>query len=256
MVQADTNAAIWGKTFPKERIVIKIAGKTVKATAGRNGDFKVFLPKLKSGGPYTLTINQKTINNVLVGDIWVCSGQSNMEMTVGDFRKAKEKLTGATCSKIRFFGVPCEASNTPKDDVMGRWTECSSETAENFSATGYFFGRKLHTELKTPIGLINSSWGGTRIEPWISLSALKKFENYPLIYKQYKNVLSGNTPRFHPDPGNIGAGKGFADEDLKLKGWKNIKAPGYWSGQGLNITGAVWVRKTVDIPASWARQDL
>jgi len=256
MIQAGARSAIWGRSCPKEKITIKIAGRSVTTAADNSGNFKAFLPPLKHGGPYVLTINEKMINNVLVGDIWLCSGQSNMEMTVGQSKNAKEELAGARYNKMRFFGVPCESSNTPLEDVLGKWTECTPETAATFSAAGYFFGRKLHNELKIPIGLINASWGGTAIEPWTSLSALKAFDGFASIYKAHRKSLSDNKPRFHTDPGNVGARKGFADEDCSMKGWKNIKAPGYWSGQGLKIVGAVWVRKTVNVPASWIGQDL
>ena len=256
MLQAGVKTCIWGKTGGKGPVTASIAGRSAKGRSDSNGNFKLYIPPLKYGGPYNLRLNDRNIDNVLVGDIWFCSGQSNMELSVTGAKNAEEELLKASNSRIRLFGVPCETSSKPNEDVTARWTECTAETAASFSAAAYFFGKKLHNELKIPVGLINASWGGTKIEPWTRLEALKAFDGFNAMQKLYKDALSVDPLSFHTDPGNAGAKFGYADETCSLKSWKHIKAPGYWKGQGLNIVGAVWVRKTVNLPASWKGRDL
>jgi len=256
MLQAGVKTCIWGKARGGGVVTASIAGKTAKGRSGKNGDFKIYLPPLKYGGPHNLKINDRTIENVLVGDIWFCSGQSNMEMSVSASRNAGEELAKANCSRIRLFGVQSETSSKPKAETTAQWTECTAETAASFSAAAYFFGKKIHNDLKIPVGLINSSWGGTKIEPWTRLEALKAYDGFAAMQKLYKDALCDDTQSFHKDPGNAGAKFGYADEDCGTKGWKSIKAPGYWKGQGLNIVGAVWVRKTVKLQESWNGRDL
>ena len=256
MLQAGVKFCIWGKTQGSGPVTASLAGRSARGRSDRNGNFKLYLPPLKYGGPHNLKLNDRSIDNVLVGDIWFCSGQSNMELTVTGAKNAEEELLKANYAKIRLFGVPCETSSKPKDDVTARWTECTAETVSSFSAAAYFFGKKIHNDLKIPVGLINSSWGGTKIEPWTRLEALKAYDGFAAMQKLYKDALCDDTQSFHKDPGNAGAKFGYADEDCGTKGWKSIKAPGYWKGQGLNIVGAVWVRKTVKLQESWNGRDL
>ena len=124
-----------------------------------------------AGGPYIVTIEgheKRVLRNVLIGEVWLCSGQSNMEWTPGHgLDNAEEEIANSTYSNIRFFTVPKHISNHPQDDSFGAWKESSPQTMKNFSSVGYFFGRGLHKKLGVPIGLVNSSWGGTNVETWI-----------------------------------------------------------------------------------------
>ncbi len=179
VLQQNTSVAIWGwTTEPSETIAVWGSwGKdTVKVQADL-GRWKLTIQTPAKGGPYTLYVKGHTlvtITNVLIGEVWLCSGQSNMEMPVDsltpDFPGTvnfKQELSKADQPSIRLFHVYKTVADYPQDDCIGEWVECSPQTVAPFSAVGYFFGRELYSQLKTPIGLINASWGGTNIETWM-----------------------------------------------------------------------------------------
>ena len=170
VLQRDLDLPIWGKADPGEKVTVAIAGQTVSGDADANGRWSVKLAKLKDEGPHEMTVtgkNEIKLTNILVGEVWVGSGQSNMQMSVQQSLNGAEEIKTAKHSKIRLFLVPLVPSGTPADDVNTRWVECSPETIPGFSAVLYFFGREIHQQVKAPVGLIATSWGGTRIEPWI-----------------------------------------------------------------------------------------
>ena len=146
-----------------------VCGKEAKATADADGKWKVTIEGLAAGGPFEMTVKGKntiTLENVLVGEVWVCSGQSNMAMRLGGCSNAKEEAAKASFPKIRFFRVKNVTAEKPLDSTEGQWVECSPTTVVGFSGVGYFFGRKLHQELGVPVGLINTSWGGSGCSTW------------------------------------------------------------------------------------------
>lgn len=174
VLQADVAAPIWGWAEPGEKVAITIDRHTVEATANAEGRWAAKLPKLSAGGPLTLVVsgrNTLTIDDVLVGEVWMGSGQSNMAMTVNRAKNFEQEQAAARLPQIRMFTVASGASNEPQADCRGSWEVCSPETVARFSATAYFFGRELHKTLNVPVGLINSSVGGTPIESWISPDA-------------------------------------------------------------------------------------
>ena len=149
-------------------------------------------PRPKLGGPYEITFKGKntiTIKNILAGEVWVCSGQSNMEMAVRSSANAEQEIAAANYPQIRLFTVEKKVAEKPLDDCKGKWVVCSPETVGGFSAAGYFFGRELHKELKQPIGLINTSWGGTPAEAWTSPVALQENPGLEPILTRYKKAL-------------------------------------------------------------------
>lgn len=173
VLQQNSDATIWGWTTSTSEEITVIGSwndEEIKVKAFQ-GVWSVKLPTPKSGGPYTITINgHETIilQNVLIGEVWLSSGQSNMEWTPSmGLDKAEEEIKNAQYPNIRFFQVPKHQSKAPQDNTLGEWMECSPETMKNFSSVAYFFGRKLHRDLNVPIGLVNSSWGGTPVEVWI-----------------------------------------------------------------------------------------
>jgi len=178
VLQQETAASVWGTAAPDEKVTVKVGDQQATASAGADGKWMVKIGPLKAGGPVEMTVagkNTITIKDVLVGEVWVCSGQSNMGMTVSGVQDKAREIAEAKHPQIRMFKVPNVALDEPANDVpRGAWTVCSPETVSGFSATAYFFGRDLHEALKQPIGLINTSWGGTRIEPWISPASLEK----------------------------------------------------------------------------------
>jgi sialate O-acetylesterase len=174
VLQADADVPIWGWANPGEEVAVTLADTKGTVKAGADGKWQVILAKLKAGGPYALEvkgINTLTVKDVLVGEVWLGSGQSNMAMVVSRVKDLEEEKAAARLPKIRMFTVTSGGASTAQDDCRGEWVVCSPETVSQFSATAYFFGRELHKELGVPVGLINSSVGGTPIESWISPEA-------------------------------------------------------------------------------------
>lgn len=174
VLQQDEDCAVWGWADPGEAVTVTIAGKSKSTKAGADGRWSLKLPELKAGGPHTLVVkgrNSLTVNDVLVGEVWLGSGQSNMGMLVQSSKDFEGEKAKANLPKLRMFTVERTAIPTPQKDCKGRWVICSAETVGAFSATLYFHGRELHAKLGVPMGLINSSWGGTAIEAWISAEA-------------------------------------------------------------------------------------
>ncbi|MBN1851300.1 MAG: 9-O-acetylesterase [Pirellulales bacterium] len=170
VLQRDVALPVWGWAEPGESVSVQLADlPAVKTTAKADGTWMVQLPPQPAGGPVTLKVcgnNPIELENVLIGEVWLCSGQSNMQWTVSGSLRAGEEAAAANYPKIRHITIPRVPQPSPVDDVEATWKVCTPETVPDFSACAYFFGRHLHQELNVPVGLINSSWGGTRIEPW------------------------------------------------------------------------------------------
>ena len=182
VLQRDSVSPIWGQDDPGNEVTVSIAGQVKKTKALENGKWAINLDPLKVGGPYEMKIaspdDEVILSNILVGEVWVCSGQSNMEWSVKASNNPAEEISNAKFPNIRLFHVPKKASSFPESDCNASWKECSPENIPNFSAVAYYFGRHLHNELKVPIGLIGSAWGGTRIEPWTPVSG---FDSVPSL---------------------------------------------------------------------------
>ena len=171
VLQQDQPIRLFGSAKPGEKVTAELAGKTATATTGQNGRFRLELPAMKADGKsHTLTVkgrNTITLKDVLLGEVWICSGQSNMEWSVAGTLNAQEEIAAADHPQIRLFNVPGHVQGpVPTDDPRGSWQLCAPNTIRGFSAVGYFFGRSLQKELNVPIGLVGTNWGGTRIEPW------------------------------------------------------------------------------------------
>ncbi len=174
VLQRDTGVPVWGTAAPGEEVTVSIAGQTVTAKAGADGKWSVKLTKLTAAGPHTLTVkgaNTLTFSDVLVGEVWLGSGQSNMAMTVNRAKDYEAEQAAAKFPLIRMFTEASSAANAAQSEGKGKWVVCAPETVGGFSATAYFFGRELHKALNVPVGLINSSVGGTPIESWIAPEA-------------------------------------------------------------------------------------
>nr|WP_315156534.1 sialate O-acetylesterase [uncultured Flavobacterium sp.] len=174
VLQRNSEVTFWGFANPQEEVVITPSwnNETYKIKASNQAKWEIVIPTPKEGGPYTITIkgyNEIVLKNILIGEVWICSGQSNMEMNASwGIENGDEAVKNATNPNIRFFLVPKLTATTPQNNISGTWTECSPETMKYFSAVGYFFGKRLQEELKNvPIGLISSNWGGTPAEIWM-----------------------------------------------------------------------------------------
>jgi len=169
VLQRGIKATIWGTADQGEQVTVSIGSQKATATPGADGTWAVKLEPLDAGGPLELTVagkNTLTLKNVLVGDVWVCSGQSNMQMNLGGCANAKAEIEKADCPKIRLFQVRLTVAAEPQTETQGAWAECSPKSVPGFTGVGYFFGRDLQKDLGIPIGLIQSAWGGTPAESW------------------------------------------------------------------------------------------
>ncbi|HIA48290.1 MAG TPA: sialate O-acetylesterase [Candidatus Hydrogenedentes bacterium] len=174
ILQRDKHNYVWGWADAGEKVTVSFNRTTKSTSALDNGTWLVQLPPAPLGDPHTMTVqgnNTITISDVLMGDVWVCSGQSNMGWPVSRSNDAETEIANAKYPKLRYFHVPLTVALTEQSDVAGQWVYTTPEVAANFSAVAYFFGRALHKDLDVPIGLIGTAWGGTAIESWMSQSA-------------------------------------------------------------------------------------
>ena len=180
VLQQGIPAPVWGFADNGEKVTVRFQDQEL-STVAKDGKWMVRLAPLKAGGPFSMTItgsNTIELANILVGEVWVCSGQSNMQFGLQSAYTGPEAVAGATNPNIRLFSVPLKTSYTPLDDIKSSWALCSPETAKSFTAVGYFFGRDLNEALGVPVGLINSSWGGTFAEAWTSPEGFKALPDY------------------------------------------------------------------------------
>src|SRR5665811_351552 len=172
VLQRNVLIPVWGWAKPKEKIEVRFNNQVKTVKADKSGKWTLKLDAEKAGGPYELTVKAKNtiqIKNVLVGEVWLCSGQSNMELTVGQSMNAQKEIASANYPLIRHIKIPHTISSMPESDFHPYgWEVCDSTTVADFTGIGYFFAKEIYNELKVPVGLINSSWGGTNIETWIS----------------------------------------------------------------------------------------
>ena len=274
VVQRDRRVPVWGWTEPGRKVTVKLNGKQVTVRANAQGKWRAKLGPFQAGGPFVFTISAKqtvTLTNVLVGDVWICSGQSNMEMGIGGVNDAAAEIAQADFPRIRLCTVPKRVAATPQETAAnGPWQICSPATVAvggwgGFSAVAYFFGRDLYRDLNVPIGLIHTSWGGTVAEAWTSAEALKKMEDFRPALSQLEQMTAERKDKnltydrlmsdwyLQNDPGSFeGLGWRRADVDLGLSDWKTMNLPQNWEQGGLpDFDGVVWFRKEVELAAGW-----
>ena len=182
VLQRNSEVRLWGWSNPAEKIIITLSwnGKIDSVTANGDARWSIKISTLAAGGPYMITLkgqNTIVLKNILIGEVWVCSGQSNMEWSsLQGLKEMNDELPVSANSNIRLFNIPKTTSDQLQDNCLGNWEECGPQSLKGFSAVGYFFGKKLYEKLKIPIGLINSSWGGTPAEAWTPSSVVTKDE--------------------------------------------------------------------------------
>jgi sialate O-acetylesterase len=192
VLQQNAPLPVWGTADPGEEVTVSLGRNSARATADDKGRWSVKLPACQLGEPAELIVagkNHITIRDVLVGEVWVCSGQSNMEWSVRASANAQQEIAAAKYPKIRLFTVQKRVAAEPVSDVVGHWSVCGPESVAGFSAVGYFFGRTLHQKLDVPIGLINSSWGGTPAESWTTHQTLESNPELAPIAARWKQLL-------------------------------------------------------------------
>jgi sialate O-acetylesterase len=194
VLQRGVEVPVWGWADSGEVVTVTVGGQSKTATAGPDGAWSVRLACLEAGGPLSLLVKGKAnrieITDVLVGEVWLCSGQSNMAMTVSRAKNFAEEQTAADQPRIRMFTVARKTAETPQDRCEGDWQVCSPETVGGFSATAYFFGRELHRRLEVPVGLIHSSWGGTPVQAWTSLPVQQAEPKLATMLESWKQQIA------------------------------------------------------------------
>jgi sialate O-acetylesterase len=274
VLQQGKKVRIWGTADANEKVSVSLASEKKNVVADQSGHWEVLLGPLKAGGPFVLNVsgsNTFTFKNILVGEVWICSGQSNMEWPLINSKGGADVVAQANFPEIRLFTVQKSTSATPLNEVKGKWTETIPDEVGQFSAVAYFFGRELYQKLKVPIGLIHTSWGGTPAEAWTSRDALSAVTELQPILDRYQESLKSLPERqkeferaladwsqknLYSDPGNKGEALGYAEPATSTADWKKMTLPQFLETGGLVMDGAVWFRKEIDVPAAWTGKDL
>ena len=273
VLQRDKEVAIWGFGNPGEKVVIDFNGQVYMAITGKNRNWSITLPSQGSGGPYAITVrgvsNSIELKNILFGDIWICGGQSNMEYTIYEMGYSPED-TAAISSEIRIFTASINMDYVPRNDLSGgNWKVASAGSIKSFSAIAYFFGKFLHDSLNIPIGLISDNLGSTAIEPWMSPEALSGFSQFDSFYKEYLapgksfKEITAVFEKMKPEweSGYYLRGQGIEQKwylpRTDISDWKIMEIPSWWEDKGLtDYDGAVWFRKSFDLPADFKEDSL
>ena len=208
MLQEKAPVKLWGKADPGEKISISIGKQNVSTTAGTDGKWTAWLKPLTAGGPLSMTIkgsNTIAINDILVGDVWIASGQSNMELRVDQCNNYAEEARNANYPQIRLFRVKNGVSNIPLDDVTGHWELCSPENVGRYTAAGYYFTRDLYQHKKIPMGLIEADWGATNAQSWTPIAALEANPQCHYVIDDWKKLIAAHPVGQRPqnEPGVI-----------------------------------------------------
>lgn len=256
VLQRDQKDAVWGWAKPGDKVSVSLAGQSAEAVAGADGKWQVMLPPLPAGGPHTMTVTgpeKVTLNDILIGDVWICSGQSNMEWVVANSNDAQAEIAAANHPQIRSITLPHVTAAQPQTTFTSDgWQVCSPQTVGGFTAVGYYFGRKLHEELKVPVGLIHTSWGGTIAEAWASKEGLEPIGDFNAAMA----ALEAQAGAAGADPQadwfakhDAGMKEGWSGEAFNDAAWTTIEQPLQWTGSPVaelaNLDGVVWFRRPI-----------
>jgi sialate O-acetylesterase len=249
---------IWGFSDPGDTVRVEIGDKSATGTAGPDRRWQVKIDPLAPGGPYTVKISGKQtveLHNVLVGDVWLCGGQSNMGLSLRSVNNAEEEIKAANFPEIRFFEVFGHSTYHHNDLIGGSWNTVSPETAARVSAVGYFFARKVQQEIHIPIGLVVDAVGGTPAESWASADSLRKLHDFDVPLAELDRLAAENGPEYGNyimhwyDRYDIGMKSNWAAPTLDDSDWKPVTIPGGFAALGVPDTPALaYFRKEIDLP--------
>lgn len=283
VLQQKTEVSVWGWSLPNEAITVQGSWnrRSVSVNADENGKWSLKLKTPKAGGPYTLSISGQTeieLNDIMIGDVWICSGQSNMDMwmTKGAGKAGvlnyDAEIQNANYPNIRLFQVKKKVAESPQDDCSGAWRVCNPENVAEFSAVAYYFGREISENLNVPVGLIQSSWGGTPAESWTSREALENSVNCRQYLEKYDSVVrsEGESERlmkaYRVDLNkwllesyslDKQIWRNWISRDLDDSDWQTMDLPANWEAAGLpDFDGVVWFRKHFIVPAEFLGKEL
>jgi len=277
VLQQQTEAPIWGWTSPGKTVNITASwdSLTISAKADNNGKWLGKVKTPQAGGPFEITITGDStivLTDILIGEVWVCSGQSNMEMSVSASNNGKQEIESANYPQIRLFKVEHAIAFSPKDDCIGQWQICSPQTVGDFSGSAYFFGKFLQQNLNVPVGLIMTSWGGTPSESWTSAATLKTIPDFSDVVQQIEkqspdfqnaqrkadSIQAENRIKLDPDnSSNLGIKENWMSPDFDDSSWDTLTCPIEWSKSTFGMhEGVAWFRINIEIPANWANREL
>ncbi|HEY2406416.1 MAG TPA: sialate O-acetylesterase [Polyangiaceae bacterium] len=278
VLMRDRENPIWGRDEPDRELTLTAEGpKSARASARADatGRFVLRCPPLRAGGPYRVTIEgsaTRVIEDVWVGEVWLASGQSNMEWPVRASQAADREIANAHFPSIRAFKVARSTGAEPALDVQGEWAVCAPDTVAAFSAVGYAFARELHARLGVPIGIIDATWGGTSIDAWLAVDALTRVDastkarlaqlaseqgELPRLRAEYAaSVRAWELEMLPRDPPNEGERRGWPRPEFDDASWSAMLMPSFWQHHGLAFNGVVWFRRELELPAHAAGQDL
>ncbi len=271
LLQREKPIPIYGRAAAGEKVVVEFAGQRQETTADEAGAWCVELEPLRAAAtPAEMTIsgrNTIVIRNVVVGDLWLASGQSNMQVTVPEANNAAAEIQAANYAGIRFFLVRPDLASSPRTAPAGTWQVCTPEHVRSFSAVAYFFARELHTRHHVPIGIINSAVGSSSCEGWVPADVLRAdpalpqpptippaeytdWQTYEAVRMKNYRAAAAKDPGIRPDC------LAWANPEYDASGWRSLPVPGNFEAHGLNLDGAVWYRCEVELPAAWAGQEV
>ncbi|HYK47083.1 MAG TPA: sialate O-acetylesterase, partial [Parafilimonas sp.] len=274
ILQRDANIKIWGWASVEEKITVNFDDHSYHTITGKDGKWLITLAPMKAGGPYNMQIvgsNSITIKNILIGDVWICSGQSNMELPMERLKdKYPDVIAAASNPNIRQFNVSTHYDfKSPQDDLpSGTWETATPSSVLHFTAVGYFFAKRLFEKYHVPIGLIKTAVGGSPAEAWLSEEALKEFPDYlqtveKLRSDKYVDSIkrsdSAATAAWYnniwQNDNGLHEEKKWFDTSYDAASWQAMNVPAYWQDAGLrNTHGAVWFRREFDVPRSMTGQ--
>ncbi len=270
ILQREMPVKIWGWADAGEKINLKFNNLLLETVAPSDGKWQITLPAQKAGGPFEIEFSGKNkivLKDVWFGDVWLCSGQSNMEYPMNRLAdKYAREIAASENSQIRQFKVAMKYDfNQPVEDYStGKWEAVNPQTILNFSAVAYFFAKELNEKYKVPIGIINASVGGSSAEAWMSAEALKEFPNYLAEAEKFKNQTYINEiqaserkasnewyAQLNQTDKGLQARPGWKDPSFNPEEWPSMPIPGYWADHGLDaVNGAIWFRREIEVPSS------
>ncbi|MBN2105516.1 beta galactosidase jelly roll domain-containing protein [bacterium] len=274
VLQRNHGIPVWGWANPGEQVTVRLSGQETTVTAEEDGTWDIALDAMEAGGPHQMTVEGSNVvifDDVMVGEVWICSGQSNMEWPLSLVNNAEEEMAGADYPNIRLFQVYNRIGVKPEADLPdGAWAVCTPMTVPGFSAIGYLFGREIHQTQNVPVGLISMNWGGTDIETWISPAAIRTHPDFKnsgdeteqlsveqmlvkadSVYKAWLESLRTK------DRGMEAGDPVWADPHLNVGEWPVMSLPCLWEADGLpGLDGVVWFRTTFELTDSEAETDI
>ncbi|MGE4618285.1 MAG: sialate O-acetylesterase [Planctomycetota bacterium] len=285
VLQRDLSLPVWGTGDPGTEVTVEFAGQKHTAMVGKDGEWSLALdpmPASFEGRTMTIVGSDGTleIKDILVGEVWLCGGQSNMEWSLRSSNNPEAEMAAGDTPWLRRIKTPHVLSRTPESEIQASWEVSSKETVGNFTAVGTFMARRLHEELGVPVGLLDINWGGTRAEPWTAMPAMKRHprfrqrvakleseiqrwgnrsqEEIAELFHQQKNDFEKNAAswwqeKLKDDPGTKGT---WAAPQLSDGNWDEFPVPGLWDGKNEGWDGFIWYRKTIEVPTEWVGKDL